>query len=341
MSDDCECEECESGAPAWMATFADLMSLLMCFFVLLLSFSEMDIQKYKQVAGSMKQAFGIQRLVKSDQIPKGTTIISQEFSPGKPEPTMINEVRQQTTDEMQESIEVNPEIEITPEIRAEIESLADKIRMELKEEIERGILEIIVDYDAVLIRVREQDAFPSGSAALQPAFVPILEKLMEALGETDTDIVVAGHTDNVPINTALYPSNWVLSSARAASVVHQLADIGLRDPSRIEIRAYADTQPIAPNDSPQNRARNRRVEINVSVRNSDAAAVDTMNRIKDELGGEVIGVGEGADGDIDFGNLEESGRAPGGIPMPDTLRLDRLPSGGPMPGLSGDDEATQ
>jgi chemotaxis protein MotB len=76
-------DEGAPGTPAWMATFADLMSLLMCFFVLLLSFSEMDLQKYKQVAGSMKNAFGVQNQTKVMDIPKGTSIIAQEFSPGK------------------------------------------------------------------------------------------------------------------------------------------------------------------------------------------------------------------------------------------------------------------
>ena len=74
----------DAGAPAWIMTFADLMSLLMCFFVLLLAFSEMDALKFKQLAGSMKMAFGVQRDVKAKEIPKGTSVIAKEFSPGKP-----------------------------------------------------------------------------------------------------------------------------------------------------------------------------------------------------------------------------------------------------------------
>lgn len=84
------------GSPAWMATFADLMSLLMCFFVLLLSFSEMDVVKFKQIAGSMQYAFGVQSLIEVKDIPKGTSVIAQEFSPGKPEPTPIEVIMQQT-----------------------------------------------------------------------------------------------------------------------------------------------------------------------------------------------------------------------------------------------------
>ena len=92
-------EECKcppEGLPAWMGTFADLMSLLMCFFVLLLSFSEMDVLKFKQIAGSMKYAFGVQSMLEVKDIPKGTSVIAQEFTPGKPDPTPIEVIMQQT-----------------------------------------------------------------------------------------------------------------------------------------------------------------------------------------------------------------------------------------------------
>lgn len=92
-----ECPKCPpEGLPAWMGTFADLMSLLMCFFVLLLSFSEMDVLKFKQIAGSMKYAFGVQTTLEVKDIPKGTSVIAQEFRPGKPDPTPIEVIMQQT-----------------------------------------------------------------------------------------------------------------------------------------------------------------------------------------------------------------------------------------------------
>ena len=94
-----------SGSPAWMGTFADLMSLLMCFFVLLLSFSEMDLQKYKQVAGSMKMAFGIQREVKGAGTPKGTSIIAREYSPGKPQPTILRVIKQESIDSTNQTLD--------------------------------------------------------------------------------------------------------------------------------------------------------------------------------------------------------------------------------------------
>jgi len=260
MSDDDEpCEECEEGQPEWLATFADLMSLLMCFFVLLLSFSEMDLQKYKQVAGSMKLAFGVQRVVKSDTVPRGTSVIKQEFSPGKPDPNPMKIMEQRTKDDSQ------PEVSLDLQLSEKIESLKNLLETTLEKEIEDDVLEILAFEDSVMVRVREADAFPSGSAELQDGFMPVLEKLQDLLNETDGRIIVAGHTDNLPIDTPTYPSNWVLSAARSASVVHYLAETSFADPSRIEIRAFADTQPIAPNNTAVNRAKNRRIEINLSV----------------------------------------------------------------------------
>ena len=258
-----ECEECVEGAPAWLATFADLMSLLMCFFVLLLSFSEMDLLKYKQVAGSMNMAFGIQRTVKTDTIPKGTSIIKKEFSPGKPEPTVLNVVKQQTTDDSK------PQIEVNSPISKSVRELLDTIEESFAEEINEELIDIVVFDSSVMIRVRESDAFPSGDAEIQADFIPILEKLEDVLNQNDGMVVVAGHTDNVPISNTRYPSNWILSAARAASVVHYLSEVQSVDASRLEIRAYSDTQPVADNDTAENRSKNRRIEINISANKED------------------------------------------------------------------------
>ena len=262
MEEEQACEECEAGAPGWLATFADLMALLMCFFVLLLSFSEIDLQKYKQVAGSMKFAFGVQKDIKVDDIPKGTSIIAQEFSPGRPDPTAIKVMQQKTTDNSKDSLDFVDDM-----YKKEVEELAELLTETLKQEIDEGLLEILIESNEIKVRIREKDSFPSGSAKLNKSFYPILDRIVGILDETDGRIIVAGHSDNIPISTRYYPSNWVLSSARAASVVHYLAKVKLSDPTRIEIRAYADTQPIVTNDSAANRARNRRVEIIVSYGN--------------------------------------------------------------------------
>lgn len=126
--------ECEPGLPAWMGTFADLMSLLMCFFVLLLSFSEMDAMKFKRLAGSMAQAFGVQNKLNVTDIPKGTSIIAQEFSPGRPEPTPINEIWQKTDDLTEMSLEVECSEEYS--IEQGDEALEGGVKVEVKQKLE-------------------------------------------------------------------------------------------------------------------------------------------------------------------------------------------------------------
>jgi chemotaxis protein MotB len=261
----------KEGAPAWVTTFADLMSLLMCFFVLLLSFSEMDAAKFKELAGSLKMAFGIQRDLEFKKIPKGTSIITQEFSPGKPTPTPIKEMRQQTTDETKDNLDFTDSVtkqdkqKITEQLRKEAAKLlqkrADKLSDVLKKEIGQGLLEIKAREAEIMIRIREKGSFPSGSARLQRSFLPILEKIGKVLKGVDGKIIVAGHSDNVPISTPQYPSNWLLSAARSATVVHFMTQFGDVSSSRIQIRAHADTLPVAPNNSSENRAKNRRVDI--------------------------------------------------------------------------------
>ncbi|MFD2113225.1 type VI secretion system protein TssL, long form [Thiorhodococcus fuscus] len=253
MTEECECPDPPAGAPEWMATFADLMSLMMCFFVLLLSFSEMDVQKYKQLAGSMKAAFGVQQEVEATSIPLGTSIIAQEFSPAQPEATVVNEVRQQTMDEMKQNLKV--------EEAAKAEDKAEELKEMLKKEISEGLLEISTIEDQVIIRIQEKGSFESASAKVSPGFRGTLNKISDALNQVEGKIIVAGHTDNIPIQTYEFPSNWVLSAARAAAVADAMTREDQIDPERVEIRAYGENKPLDSNETAAGRAANRRVEI--------------------------------------------------------------------------------
>ncbi len=258
MSDDCPEAKCPDGIPAWVLTFSDLMSLLLAFFVLLFSFSEMDAQKYKQVAGSMKEAFGVQREVKVKDPPKGVNIIAREFSPGRTEPTPLNEVRQSTIDDFHQfPILARP----TPEEEEEIRKEAEKIRDALNVEIEQGLIEVETAGRRIVIRIREKGSFPSGSAQLIKPFRKVIDKMVKALEATHGTIVVAGHTDNRPIHTERFRSNWELSASRAVTVIHELLKSGKLDEKRFRIAAFGDTKPIADNRTPEGRARNRRVEV--------------------------------------------------------------------------------
>lgn len=288
-------DEAGPGIPAWMATFADLMSLLMCFFVLLLSFSEMDVEKYKQVAGSMKNAFGVQNQVKVMDIPKGTSIIAQEFSPGKPQPSQIKAVNQFTTETTKPSLSVGnpdaPELdeakrqaaekllqEKLEELAAKTEADAERLREVLEHDITGGKIDIESEGGVITIRIRERGSFPSGSATLHPDFKPVMEKLRDALLDISGKISVEGHTDNIPIINGSFKSNWGLSSSRALSVTHELLRETVLDDNRFVVVGHADTRPFGPNDSSQSRAQNRRVEI-VIRQGLDESTISTIEGI--------------------------------------------------------------
>lgn len=293
MSDEEECNCPPAGLPEWMGTFADLMALLMCFFVLLLSFSEMDVLKFKQLAGSMAQAFGVQNKVDVKDIPKGTSIIAQEFSPGKPRPTVIEAVMQQTIDVTKETLEFDEPDDESPnegegeksnkgqgeqtqqasdetaeekaerlaKAQAEAEALAAEIAGDLQQEIIEGQVELIAKGAYVVIRIREKGSFASASDTIEQEFIPVINKIETILVDTEGEIRVAGHTDNLPIDNEYFRSNWELSGGRAASVTRELLKSGQLDRNRFVITGYADTKAIADNSTREGRATNRRVEI--------------------------------------------------------------------------------
>ena len=252
-----------SSAPPWIVTFADLMVLLMCFFVLMLSFSSMDPEKFKQMSGSMQQALGVQTEVTATDPPKGTSLDAREFSPAVPERTDRREVRQHTVDSDLNTLDLGLQQRLR-ELKAQEEAAdqqAQQLRAIFRQEIDDGKLLIRQEGTNVTIQLLEKDSFPSGSASLETSSVDTLAKVGSLVSAMTGAITVSGHTDNVPVRPGgTYRSNWDLSAARAASVGHELLAAGL-DPARLMVTGHADTQPRAPNDSPANRALNRRVDI--------------------------------------------------------------------------------
>ncbi len=311
MSEEAECDCPPEGLPAYMGTFADLMALLMCFFVLLLSFAEMDVLKFKQIAGSMNHAFGVQNKVHVRDIPKGTSIIAKEFSPGKPQPTVIEAVMQQTIDITKETVEFDEPDEDDPsegegekdnkgagqedktsdttkseaadaadqksvseiikeaqaaakaakDAEAQAEALAQSIAVKMSEEISEGQIELLAKGSYVVIRIREKGSFASASDGIEEQFIPVIHMIENILVETDGEIRVTGHTDNLPIDNEYFRSNWELSGGRAGSVTRELLKSGRLDKNRFVITGYADTKPIADNSTLEGRATNRRVEV--------------------------------------------------------------------------------
>lgn len=301
-----------SGAPGWMATFADLMSLLLCFFVLLLSFSELDAQRYRLVAGSMRNAFGVQAEVFARDSPMGTSFVAREFSPGRPRSTPITTATQPTAQRLQHFHEIEEEgkpqgdtgagrddstgiVERLDDLRedgTEGESSAtqratvseeqisnvdenvreralgedrgqdfERVKQNLEVEIQKGLVQIFQQGRKITIRIQEKGSFPPASATLQEPFNTVLGKIARVLEFVEGKIIVAGHTDSIPLRSPQFRSNWELSTARSVSVVHRLLQEGVISPQRMEARGFADVEPLANNNSSEGRALNRRVEI--------------------------------------------------------------------------------
>ena len=291
-----ECPKCPpEGLPAWMGTFADLMSLLMCFFVLLLSFSEMDVLKFKQIAGSMKFAFGVQSKLEVKDIPKGTSVIAMEFSPGKPQPTPIEDIQQVTTEitkqelDFQEgesntaggkqrqegalsggqaqSTSINKSNEAQGKANSDQENVEDsikKIAEKLEKEIEDGAIDLEALGQQITIRIREKGSFAAGSAFLQPQFVPVLTRIAEVLADIPGEIEVAGHSDISNISNKLYGSNWDLSASRAVAVAEVLVKVTGFNPKRMQVVGKSNNELLTEDRTPDAQARNRRVEIKIN-----------------------------------------------------------------------------
>ncbi len=229
----------EGGAPRWMTTFADLMAVLVVFFVMLYSFSTIDAEKYEQLAESLREVLG-------------STEVEEE-APAIPEPTVID--LEGRSPEPRTIEEPEPE----PEYR-EHDEIAEALREALRDELEEGLIDMADEDDGILLRFEEQAAFELGEKDLNLDFVPVLERVAQVLAETPGQIVIAGHTDDLPIRSERFRSNWDLSTARAVSVVHVMEDTGV-EPARMRATGHADTRPLRPNVDAESRARNRRVDV--------------------------------------------------------------------------------
>jgi chemotaxis protein MotB len=231
----------DKGAPKWVVTFGDLMSLLLCFFVLLLSFSEMDRQKYKMVAGSLAQAFGIQRKVRAFESPRGAKMVALNFDQDmvpkfEKKEFIATQVMQSLGEELKEALE------------GKLRGLEDQVEIEVKGH-------------QTIIRLLGGATFDSGKARIRPRLIPVLKEIGLRLKGTRGDIIIAGHTDNVPVRGGPFESNLKLSIARAAEVAEFMIDQVAIPPQRISTMGFGEYRPTHTNDSPQGREKNRRVEI--------------------------------------------------------------------------------
>ncbi|MGB0619643.1 MAG: OmpA/MotB family protein [Myxococcota bacterium] len=233
---------CEEGAPAWLATMGDLMSLLLVFFVLMLSFANLDNQLFTEAMGSIQNALGVPQEDPGKFHLKSSSLI--EWSKKKSTPFI-------DVMDMEKS-------ETAP-------SMDQKIMQMVQQAIAENNLSRIVDAESsergVIVRVKGGALFKPGSDKLLPVSFVFLDEVIRITEEFPYELSIEGHTDDAPIATPRFPTNWHLAAARSIAVLRYMIDAGDIDPSRIAASGYGATRPLVPNDSPENRALNRRVEF--------------------------------------------------------------------------------
>ena len=209
-----DCPPCKGGAPAWMATFADMATLLMAFFVLILSFAQMNVPKFKEVSGSMNDSMGVQRQVPVVEPPTADNIIATQFSQAKVQATALKTISEQTTDEEQPD---DPELKITTSPSPTPNSSdVELVKSALREEIERGL--VTVDESSGTIQVsllpRAKDALNEGDSGEQSGrrldadTVEIFAKVANAQAQVATPVEV---NDSSPLITLIHLREAVLS----------------------------------------------------------------------------------------------------------------------------------
>ncbi|MCR4806216.1 MAG: flagellar motor protein MotB [Lachnospiraceae bacterium] len=252
-------EEPPKGAPAWQSTFADLMNLLLCFFVMLFAMSDVDKQKFELIAASFTQSFSV--FTGGAQAVGDGILISNGVS-------QLNELDEYMTT-MGRAAEQNTEDqdkwdEIEEEQLKESEALSELVEEALQEQGMEGMVDVDFTSQYVSLTLNGALLFDSGSADIKTDSLPILDKIGVILKKYGKSIIeIEGHTDNVPIHTARFADNNELSSARALSVFNYLiANSGL-DPAMVKHTGRGEYVPIADNSNEAGRAKNRRVEIKI------------------------------------------------------------------------------
>ena len=207
-----ECPKCPPpGAPAWMATFADMATLLMAFFVLILSFAEFNVPKFKQISGSLKNAFGVQRIVPVVEQPKGTTVLSLNFSPS-PAPSVTKNLTQQTTDAEQKNLDLKSEIDEGDSAKSNSKETLDAkdLSKEIKNNVSSEDVKVETVNDKVLVSVNTDDKTSKEISKLIKDTVDAVEKARENTGATETDVLIGGINQDIQKMASATMENKVL-----------------------------------------------------------------------------------------------------------------------------------
>lgn len=226
----------------WLVSYADFITLLFAFFVVMYSISSVSESKYRVLSDTMTEAF--------------------KTPPKSSKPIQIGEPAHERHTAGQQPISPVIHQEVTPEQRFEdqMKTISEKVQQVMSPLLDDGMIKVKQDRLWVEVEINTRMLFPSGSAELEPGAIPALSKLAATLKDLPNHIDVEGHTDNVPISNLVFPSNWELSAARSASVVHLFTSAGL-DPGRLSAIGYGEFRPLASNDELEGRLRNRRVSV--------------------------------------------------------------------------------
>ncbi|OGI11408.1 MAG: hypothetical protein A2Y40_11040 [Candidatus Margulisbacteria bacterium GWF2_35_9] len=223
-------DEVEEGAPDWMMTFGDMMSLLLCFFILLFSMSTLDIAKYNAAIKSLKQA------LQSDSV----------------EVNKIPNIKSDDSKEMSDMFQV---------ANVEMERIVDKMNMFIEDQNIKSQVKVIQDDErGVVIKINVKVLYDIGKAEIKEGSIVLLSSIADLLHSFEYKVKVEGHTDDSPISSDQFPSNWELSSARASSVLRFFVTRGIA-PERMAAEGLAQYTPLTSNETIEGRAQNRRVEI--------------------------------------------------------------------------------
>jgi chemotaxis protein MotB len=219
----------------WLLTYADLITLLLGLFVILYAMSKIDVEKYAELVSALGGVFGNE--------PSG--IFAGERTPIPP---------------------------IVNGVQAQRQKIAQEINAALSTNMKKGLVSVTQNERGITVHMMEELLFASGSAVLKASSLFALDTLTRIIARLPNDVRIEGHTDNVPISTPTFPSNWHLSVARAMNTAYYMMGKQRIDPEKISVVGYSEYRPLAGNTSEENRARNRRVDIiivtNVASKNS-------------------------------------------------------------------------
>ncbi len=285
-------EAAPKGSPAWMTTFSDLMNLLLCFFVLLFSMSSVDMEKFQMVIASLQSSFSI-LTAGGSSIGDGTLVsagisqlenfdiyfqVSDSTQNGIKGGDVDSEIDNPEEQGSTEAVDEKTQQDIAAEYEQQALSESEKIAEQVEEQVSQfGIQDQVeVDFNAEYVSLTLNGAilFDSGQCEIRADAVPLVDKIGKILELYEHNIIeVEGHTDNVPIHTAKYPDNNVLSMYRALTVADYIRSITSLNPAYIKSSGRGDYVPVADNTTEEGRARNRRVEIKIynSYNSAEAA----------------------------------------------------------------------